>query len=195
MSNMSGYAGTTGRNIIPKGYDLGNIGQFTPQQMDLFKQLFSQVGPQSYLGQLASGDQGVYEQMEAPAMRQFAQLQGNIASRFSGQGLGGRKSSAFQNAQSSAASDFAQQLASQRQQLQRQAISDLFGLSGQLLGQRPYEQFLIQQQFEEEGPNFLQKLLGGAAPVAGGLLGGFLGGPLGASAGSGIGSAFANAFR
>lgn len=195
MSNMSGYAGTTGRNIIPKGYDLGSIGQFTPQQMDLFKQLFSSVQPDSYLGKLASGDQSVYEQMEAPAMRQFSQLQGNIASRFSGQGLGGRSSSAFGNAQNAAASDFAQQLASQRQQLQRQALSDLFGLSNQLLGQRPYEQFLIQQQQQEKGPNFLQQLLGGLAPVAGGALGAFFGGPLGAQAGAGIGTAFGNAFR
>ena len=128
------------------GYQQGQMQQFTPEQMDLFKQLFSHVSPGSGLSKLAGGDQSQFEQMEEPALKQFGQLQSGIASRFSGAGLGGRHSSGFQQAQTSAAQDFAGQLASRRQSLQREALGDLFGLSSHLMGQRPYEQYLLPEQ-------------------------------------------------
>ena len=148
LTGGSGFRGPsgTGRNVIPKGYEHGQIGQFTPEQQQLFQHMFSQVGPQSFLGKLAGGDQSQFEQLEAPALRQFGALQGNIASRFSGIGSGARRSSGFQNELGGQASEFAQQLQSNRLGLQNQAIQEMMGLSNSLLGQRPYEQFLTQKK-------------------------------------------------
>lgn len=146
----------------PRGYTNRQQQQFTPEQLKLFQGLFSHVGPESYLGKLAGGDESQFDQIEAPALRQFSGLQGNIASRFSGAGIGGRNSSGFQNEMSGAASDFAQQLQSQRQGLQQNAIRDLMGMSSQLLGQRPYEQSLVQKPSSGFG-NFLNSAL----PVGG----------------------------
>lgn len=190
MTMVSG-AGRTG-TIIPKGTKTGQLQQFTPEQMKLFSQLFSNVGPDSYLSRLAGGDQGLFNEIEAPALRQFQELQGQLGSRFSGMGIGAQKSSGFRNAMGQAGSDFAMQLQSQRQALQRQAIQDLMGYSNQLLGQRPYEQFLIQKQQKQKSG------LGGFGALGGALLGGAggfaLGGPMGgfegASIGANVGSGF-----
>ena len=126
---------------------------------------------QRFANLLAGGDQSQFEQLEAPALKQFGALQGNIASRFSGMGAGARRSSGFQNTMNQATTDFAQQLQSQRMGLQQQAIRDLQGLSGSLLQQKPYEQFLTEKQTP-----FIQKLLegllGGAASAFGGGFGG-----------------------
>lgn len=153
------------KDIIPKGYNKGQLSQFTPEQMSLFQSLFGQVAPGGYLSRLASGDQSQFEQLEAPALRQFGQLQGNIASRFSGMGTGARRSSGFQNTMNQASSDFTQQLQSQRMDLQRQALMDLMGISESLLSQRPYDKFLT-----EKPVPFWQKLTEG---VVGGVAGGF----------------------
>lgn len=153
------------KDIIPKGYQKGQMSQFTPEQMQLFQGLFGNVGQGSYLSRLAGGEQGIFDQIEAPAMRQFGELQGNIASRFSGMGSGARKSSGFQNTMNQASTDFASQLQSQRMGLQRQALQDLMGMSESLLGQRPYEKFLTEKQTP-----FWQKLAEG---TIGGLAGGF----------------------
>lgn len=141
---VSGY-GKAG-NKIPKGYKYGQIQNYTPEQMQLLNQGIQNLGPQSYLSRLAGGDQSLFEEMEAPAYRQFEELQGMNASRFSGMGLGARHGSGFQNAQSAATSNFAQDLAARRQELQGNAIRDLHTMSQQLLGNRPYEQFLTEKQ-------------------------------------------------
>lgn len=160
MTGMMGYGGATGANAvnssaatgagmgnkIPKGYQLGGFQRFSPEQMQLFQSLFGNVGPDSYLSKLAGGDQTMFNQLEAPALRQFGELQGNIASRFSGMGTGARRSSGFQNTMSQAGQDFAQQLQSQRMGLQRQAMQDLMGFSQMLMGQQPNEQFLMKKQ-------------------------------------------------
>jgi len=187
MSSLYGSMGSG--NKIPKGYQMGSMQNFSPEQMNLFRSLFSQVGPDSYLSKLAGGDEDIFNQIEAPAMRQFSSLQGNLASRFSGMGSGARRSSGFQNTANQAASDFAQDLQSRRQGLQQQALRDLMSMSGELLGQKPYENFL----YEKEQP-FWQKILGGALPLAGAGLGGLFGGPAGAKIGGSIGSAAGNAF-
>jgi len=158
---MSGF-GRTG-NKIPKGYSAGQIQQFNPEQMGLFSSQFSNVGEDSYLSKLANGDQSTFDEMEAPALRQFSQLQGGIASRFSGMGMGNRRSSGFQNAQNSAATNFSQDLQSRRQEMRRQAIHDLMGYSNQILNQRPYDQQLIKK---EQSPWY-----GIAGQLAGGIPG------------------------
>ncbi len=179
---------TSMKEKIPSGYKAGQLQQFTPEQMDLFKSMFSHLGPDSYLSRLAGGDQGLFAEMEAPALRQFSGIQGNIASRFSGMGMGGRKSSGFQNTMNQASSDFAQDLQSRRQGLQQQAIKDLMGLSSDLLGQRPYERFLVEKQRRQGG-------LGGAIGAGLGGLGGFFaGGPAGALSGASLGYDIGNSF-
>lgn len=167
MSFNSTGAGSGDR--IPSGYRQGQVNQFTPQQHQLFQQMFGQVGKDSSTYKLAMGDQDQFAQMEAPALRQFSQLQGSLASRFSGMGVGGRKGSSFQNASGQLSSNFAQDLASRRQDLQRQAIQDLMGMSQSLLGQRPYEKFLTPKR-EEEGTNW-GGLIGGVGGAAAGFVG------------------------
>jgi hypothetical protein len=161
-TGMSFGSRMTGGDKIPKGYKMGQIQNFTPEQMQLFQQMFGHVGPDSYLSKLARGDQGMFEQLEAPAMRQFQGLQGQLGSRFSGMGMGARRSSGFQNTANQAAGDFAQQLQAQRMGLQRQALMDLSGLSSELLSQRPYEKFLTPKQ-----KPWWQEFLGGLAPGIG----------------------------
>ena len=167
MAGKSGFGGAAGslagKSI--KGYRKGEMASFTPEQQQLFQSLFSQVGGDSATSRMAMGDQSQFEQMEAPAMRQFGQLQGDIASRFSGQGMGARRGSGFQNTMNSSAVDFAERLQSQRMGLQRQAIQDLMGMGSQLLGQRPYEQFMVKKNM----PFWKQLALTGSQGAAEGL--------------------------
>lgn len=130
----------------------------------------------------------MFNEIEAPAMKQFGALQGGLASRFSGMGTGGRHSSGFQNTANQAASDFAMQLQSNRQNLTRQALQDLMGYSNQLLGQRPQEKFLTQDPknpWAEIAGKF-----GGAIPGA--VAGYFTGGASGAMEGANAGFSNAN---
>src|SRR3990167_7471377 len=99
MTGQTGMRGSTGGNVgststgkwsgdkIPSGYKARQMANMTPEQMQLFSQLFSLVSPESQTGRLAAGDESSFKEMEAPAMKQFAGLQGNIASRFSGMGM------------------------------------------------------------------------------------------------------------
>ena len=179
----------TGQNKIPPGYARAQVQQYTPEQMDLFRQLLQQTGPDSYLSKLSQGDENTFSQMEAPAMRQFNQLQGNTAARFSGMGdFGQRNSTGFQHEMNSASSNFAQDLQGKRMGIQRQALMDLLGLSNELLGQRPYNNMLI-----KKNPGLLEELLGGLAGAGVGAAGGYAtGGPTGAWLGgmSGFGNAY-----
>jgi hypothetical protein len=184
MTGMNPRTNATGmKEKIPSGYKAATLQQFTPEQLQLFSQLFSHAGPESYLSRLAGGDQELLGQIEEPALRQFSQLQGGLASRFSGMGgLGARQSSGFQNAAGMQASDFAKDLQAQRQGLQRQALMDLFGISHELLGKRPYERALVEKQQKQGGG------LGGIIGAGLGGIGGFLaGGPMGAMTGASLG--------
>ena len=187
MSGGSSYRGSRGAtqkgDVIPKGYRGGQIQQFSPEQMKLFQQTFGLVSPDSYLSRLSQGDEELFQEMEAPAHRQFTESLGGIASKFSGAGsFGSRRSSGFQNTTSAAASQFAQDLASRRQELQRSAITDLAGISQMLLGQRPTEKLLVGH---EHKPSVGEQALGFAGNAIGGVAGGF---------GKGFGNQFGNKF-
>ncbi len=186
MSSLIGGKGMGDK--IPKGYKQGQMQQFTPEQMQLFQSMFSNVGPDSYLSKLAGGDEEMFNQMEAPALKQFGAMQDNLASRFSGMGTGGRNSSGFQNTMTSAAQDFAGQLQSKRQSLQQQALKDIMGMSNELLGQKPYEKFLYEKQQKEKTP--WGKLIGGGLGALAGLPGGLMGVSAGMQTGSSLGSIF-----
>ena len=165
-NRQSGMSQVQG-DVVPKGYQMGQMQQFTPEQMDLFRQLFSYLSPEGDVGRMARGDESYFEQLEKPAMRQLGQMQSQLASRFSGMGsFGGRRSSAHDIGQGALSQEFAEKLASQRMGLQRQALQDLFGMSQSLFGQRPTEKFVT----EEQKP-FWQQILLGLAPILGqGLL-------------------------
>lgn len=202
MNSMSGHSGfrgaagsannsrATGRDIIPKGYSVGQLQQFDPNQNKQYQSLFSQVGPESYLSRLAGGDESLFQDIEKPAWRDFQEAQGQLGSRFSQLApgsMGAQRGSGFQNAAGQQASDFAMQLQANRQGLQRQGLRDLFELSQLLLGQKPTDRFLVEKPQKQESSS-----LGGWGGVLGaglGGLGGFLsGGPGGAFAGANIGS-------
>ncbi len=160
MSSLyGGYSQSTGQpsrsgatgDIIPKGYKKGRMQNFTPEMMELFQSLFSHVDPQSFLSKLSGGDEQTFNEIEAPALKQFAGLQGGMASRFSQMGQGATKSSGFQNSMNQAAQDFASQLQSQRTGLRRDATNDLFNMSNMLLGQKPFENILSQKQQKSGG--------------------------------------------
>jgi hypothetical protein len=175
-----------GYDKTPRGYKERYIDQFTPEQHQLYQQMFGHVSPDSYLSRLAQGDEGIFNEIEAPEKRNYNALVGNLGSRFAGFGTGGLKSSGAQNYMTSAASNFAQDLASKRQGLSRQALQDLMSYSNTLLGQRPYEHQLIEKAEKEKSP--WGSLIGG---VAGGIGGAFIGMPAqGAVIGSSVGGMF-----
>lgn len=191
MNSMSGSRGPMSGTKLTGGYKQGQMQQFTPEQMDLYKQMFSHLGPDSYTARLAGGDQSLFDEMEAPGLRQFNELQGGIASRFSGMGAGARKSSGFQNTTTAAAQDFAGQLQANRQQMQQQAIKDLMGMSNDLLNQRPYENYRVEPREKKSG---WQQFAAGALPLAGAAAGGYAGGTQGAKWGYKAGQAAGSAF-
>lgn len=154
---MSSMQGTRGMRNATGGHKVGQMQNFTPEQMQLFQRMFSQLGPDSFLSKLAGGDEETFNQMEAPALRQFSGIQGNLASRFSGMGMGARRSSGFKNTMNAAGSDFAQDLQSKRMGLQNQAIKDLHGMSTDLLNQRPFKNFLIEPNKKK---SFLEQIFG-----------------------------------
>ena len=167
---------------VPSGYKKATLQNYTPEQMGVHNEQYRFLEPGSYLHRLASGDQSFFDEMEAPAFRQFNQLQGNKASRFSGMGsFGSRKSSGFQNTMNQASSNFAQDLQAKRQDYMRQALQDLMGYSNQILTQQPYTNKLVQKDQSSSG-------WGGIGGTALGALGGFaLGGPSGAWQGANLG--------
>jgi hypothetical protein len=145
----------------PSGFRSGYLQQYTPEQMQLFQQQFGNVGPDSYLAQLAGGDEEAFAEMEAPAWQNLSRAQGQLGSRYSGMGTGAQKSSGFRNEQGQLGADFAQQLAAKRADYRRQALTDLMGFSNQLLGQRPYERYLV-----EKGPSSAEKAMNMWGPLA-----------------------------
>ena len=193
-SNRSSRFGGFKGDIVPKGHNLGQLQQFDPNQMELYKQQFQTVGPESYLSRLAGGDQSAFEELEAPAMRQFGQLQAGTANRFSGLGSGSQRSSGFQNQLSQDTTNFAERLQGNRLALRQQAIQDLSSMSNQLLGQRPYDRFLAQtpQKQQKSSPS------GGIGGLVGAGIGGLAGYlspfPGGLAAGAQIGQRIGSAF-
>jgi hypothetical protein len=148
----------------------------SPEQMNLFSQIFSSGGPGikssvEGLSQQAAGGDDYFKQLEAPALRQFQELQGNIASRFSGAGLGARKGSGFNNAQSGAAADLAERLQGQRQGLQQSAREQLLSLFQSLMGTSTSENLLVPKKkkwWEELGSSLAEGVgkVGGTAASA-----------------------------
>ena len=171
-TGVSGARGGTGGDVIPKGHRAGQLQMFTPEQLEMFQNLFSQLGPESDLFKMASGDQSFFDEMERPALRDFGALQGNMASRFSGQGMGARRSSGFRNTMNQEGSDFAQRLSANRQKLSRDALKDLLSMSDLLMNERPFERIVSGK--EQKEPGFWQQAGSGFSQSAGKGAGKFL---------------------
>lgn len=183
-----GAKSTAFKEEIPKGFKTGSLRQFDDRQMDLYKRMYGALEPDSFLSRLAGGDEDIFSQMEAPAMRQFSGLLGNIASRYSqGGGPGGlsaRRSSGFQNENTAAASNFAQELQAQRHQLQMNAINEMQRLGHALLSERPYERGLFAKP-QKQGGGWENVFKSGIGGLTGGALGYFAaGGPWGIAPGA-----------
>lgn len=181
------------------GYNISQIPTMSPEQLNVFQNMLSQLGPEAgqaigRLSAMAGGEASAFEPYERFAQSQFQKSLGDIGSRFSGMGLGGRHGSAFQNAVAGAGSELAEKLASQRLGYQQQAQGQLLDLVRALLGSQTHETFL-----QPEKQPFWKQLFGGlSAPVGAGLgalvgipagnplLGAQIGGQLGSAIGSGI---------
>lgn len=184
---------------LPSGYKTGQLQRFDPARMQLFEKLIGGVQPgvttgTDFLSQMAAGSPEFFERMEAPAMRQFGQLQSGIANRFAigggGQGaMSNLRGSGHRNVQSGAAADLAERLQAQRMGLQMSAIDRLREMAMQLLGHEPYSRFIT-----EKGPSGFEKAMGIGLPIAGGVAGGIFGGPMGAATGAQLGSLGGSAF-
>jgi hypothetical protein len=144
---MSALATPSVRNVRGTGYNAIQTSRLNPQQQQLFSQIFGSISPHlggavGNIGSLAAGGTPeMWAQLEAPALRQFEELLGSAATRFGGPqyGTGATKSSGFKNYLTGAAGDLAQQLQSQRLGLQNQAINQLLGLYGNLMGQETFD--------------------------------------------------------
>lgn len=158
-------AGFNQQSPLPKikGYNVAQLPNLTPQLMNLLQQLASGFGQGAggatdWLSRLASGDQSIFEEIEAPAYASFDKLLGNIANRFSN--VGARDSSAFQGATAGAAGDLARNLASQRAGYRSDAVNSLLSNSQNLLQQRPYENIVAEKQQKNPWYNSLLQGLG-----------------------------------
>lgn len=113
---------------------------------------------------LMSGQQGAYEEFEAPLMRQFQEdIIPGIAERFAGMGTGGSlRSSGFQQAGARAGVDLTERLAQLRGQLRQGAMGQLSSLYGAAM--QPQKEFYQTQgvpglaiQLAEIGGNIAAK--------------------------------------
>lgn len=166
MSMMGGPTGSVSK-MKGTGYNQITLPNWNAGQKGLEQSLYPLLGADSWISKLAGGDQSQFAQMEAPALRQFGALQGNMASRFSGMGTGARRSSGFQNSMNSAGQSLAESLQGNRMELQMQALRDLMGMSNALLGQRENTYGFVPKQ--QKQPPWWQSLLGGAGGIMSGI--------------------------
>jgi len=87
-------------------------------------------------------DPDFFNKFEAPAMRQFEELQGDIGNRFAGMGSGGSTgSTGFRNVMAREAQNLSSNLAAQRGQMQQNAVPQMLGYA-----QQPISNWMTQLQ-------------------------------------------------
>lgn len=112
----------------------------TPRQEGLLNSLIGKsqgaVGPTfDFLTRLLSGDESLFEELDAPAIRAFEeQIAPGIAERFSAAGAGSQRSSAFQQQLASAGAGLARGLSENRTALRMGAADRLSQLLDRPLG-------------------------------------------------------------
>lgn len=134
----------------PAGYNLTKTPNMSPEAMKMLQSMTGGMGGMEKMMQalmgMASGEGAAFAPMEQKAQKDFSQMMGQTSSRFSQ--LGARGSSAFEGAVAQGGADLASKLAEQRASLSSDAINKLLGFSGQILGAKPYE---YQLQEEDQG--------------------------------------------
>jgi hypothetical protein len=150
---MSMATPASSRNVSRTPYQQIQVPTKDPRAMELYQQVAQALGPHlgnavQGIGQLAGGGTPEqWQQLEAPALRQYQQLVGGIGARYSGLGSGGaQKSSAFQNELSGSAADLAERLQGQRMGLQQNALQQLLGLYQNLIGTDTFENVFLPKQ-------------------------------------------------
>ena len=129
---------------LPKGYSPVSIPRYNPQQNKILQNLLGKLGMyggQSVdtLGQMAAGSNEYFTGRENQAMDFFNnRLLPQIKQQYANQGMLG--SSAFGGTMAQAGADLSSGLYNQRQDLQRQAIQDLLGLT-QSLSTTPTQEY------------------------------------------------------
>ncbi len=150
---------------------------YNPQQEELLNMLLGSLGQQlpgglQNLQNILGGDQGTFEAFERPARRAFEQQTiPTIAERFTGQGAGAQRSSAFGQALGTAGRELEEDIFSKRIGMQSDALSQLLGMLGPAISPRQY------QYTKPRQPGFLESLgvgaaegVGKAAPLLMGML-------------------------
>lgn len=163
MAQYKPYQGPSGYGNIdtPKVSGYKTIPSKAPGAMNLYRDLLEKIGGGAtggadFLSRIAQGDEDIFNQLEAPAFRNFEKFLGQAGTRFSD--LGARDSSYFENAVSGAGREMSENLQSQRVGLRQQAIESLLGQSQQLLNYEPYN-------YQKKGGGFdLGGFLGESGP-------------------------------
>ena len=161
---MADWMGTQG------GYQ--QLGTQNNQQQQLFAQLLGGLGGAQgsgleWLQRILSGEEGAFEDYEAPYKQQFEQetIPG-IAERFAGMGTGGsQNSSGMQQTMGQAGRELTQNIASLRGGLQQNAMGMLQGMMGQ--AQQPTFENIYQQPTTGIVPGMAQGMGQGASSYMG----------------------------
>lgn len=162
----------------PKGYGAYSLPTMGGGQADIYNLLKNQFQGgagdiyQKLFG-MARGDAGTFDQLEAPALRQFQeQIAPQIAQRYAGSGISG--SSGLNNSLAGAGANLAENLQGQRLGLMQQSMHDVLHLGDLLLG-TPTQQYGLYQK-ENQGRDWMQLLGSLGTQIGGGYLGSKLGG-------------------
>lgn len=120
LQNIKGGMGGPNQDISQQqGYQHGN---------DFFNSLFN--------------DEGFFNKFEAPAMRQFEEMSGDLGNRFASMGSGGSTgSTGFRNLLGREAQNLSTNLAAQRGQMQQNAVPQMLQYS-----QQPVSNWMTQMQ-------------------------------------------------
>lgn len=158
---------------IPKGFGMYSLPTMGGGQADIYNMLksgFEGGGGDVYknLFGLAQGKSDLFQQLEAPALRQFQQqIAPQIAGRYAGSGISG--SSGMQNSLAAAGQSLAENLQAQRMGLMERSMQNVLGLGNTLLG-TPTQQFGLYQK--ENLLKEIMQMLGSAGAQVGGIYGG-----------------------
>lgn len=157
---MSGYT-------LPKGYKPVVTPRYSGNQMQMINALMGQMGTGSssalqHLNQMAAGSPEYYAGRENQMMNDFRnKILPVIKQNFAHQGMLG--SSAFQGAMSQAGEQLGESMYNQRNDLQRQSINDLLGLTQNFM-LNPTQEFGYTQKMKK--PNIFERTLGYLNPMA-----------------------------
>lgn len=132
-------------------------------------------------------DQNFFNKFEAPAMRQFEELQGDIGNRFAGMGSGGSTgSTGFRNVMAREGQNLATNLAAQRGQMQQNAVPQMLSYA-----QQPFQNLmsLYGQALQPTQNQYMP-----ATPGFGGNIGASMFGGMAQGYGNQMGQSMANWF-